>query len=135
MEDVFMRQIDKMARALASILLSQVGLKNLGNIEEVVQYADEALKSKLNINIADIIEIPNDDLVSVLLEQHHLNNEHIGILADILFNSAKAKQSTNGPQAKQLFTRCLTLYKHLASESNSYAFDWRSKIAQINKIV
>lgn len=69
-----MREIDKMARALTSILLKQIGFKNLGSIEQVVNYADETLRSKLNINLADIIEIPNADLVTVLVERHHLNN-------------------------------------------------------------
>lgn len=134
MEDILMREIDKMARVLTSILLSQMGFKSLGNIEEVVNYADEALKSKLNISLADIVAIPDADLVSVLLQRHHLNNHHLGTLADILFNAAKAKQNTNEAQAKQLFFKALTLYTHLTSQSKNYAFDWPGKITEINKI-
>lgn len=65
-QDILMREIDKMARALTSILLSQIGFKNLGNVQEVVNYAQQNLKKELDLDLNNIAEIPDNVLISVL---------------------------------------------------------------------
>jgi hypothetical protein len=135
MEDILKREIDKMSKALTSILLSLAGFKNIGNNEAVINYANESLKSKLNLSLSDIIDIPDDIFISTLISGHQLNDEHLSILADILFNVATARQIANQQNYKPLFNKALMIYKHLSTDSKNYSFAWHSKINQINKII
>jgi hypothetical protein len=133
-EDILKREIDKMARALTSILLSLAG-KNMNDVGQVMQYANEMLKSELDFDLTELAEIPNDDLIQVLAVQRKLNNGHLGILADIIFNSAKATQPANPDLAKQLFQKAAILYKHLSLNDKNYNFEWHDRIIAIDKIV
>jgi hypothetical protein len=134
-EDKLKREIDKLANALSNLLASLTGFNNQGKTQEAVNYANERLKTELGFDLDEFAALANDDLIATLANTYHLNNGRLGLLADIIYKSARALQQSEADQSIKLFEKALMLYQYVAANEKNYSFDWHNKITELKKIV
>jgi len=130
-QDHLKRQIDQLGRVLGKILSDLLDLKNQGQVNDGVEIADQALKSEIDFDIQELIDIPSDKLIDLLTKQRDLTNENIEKLAEILYIIADNRLEGN----KKLYEKCLTIYEHLVKVENIYSLDRQWKIQRIKNVL
>ena len=129
-QDYLKRQIDQLGKVLAKIFSDLLGVKNSGQISIGLEITNQTLKSELNFDIQDLIDIPTDDFINSLKEQN-LTDDNLDKLAEILLLIADNRQADN----KTLYEKCLTIYKYLEKTKNIYSLDRQWKIERIKNVM
>jgi len=128
--DYLESQIDQLGKVLAKIFSDLLGVKNSGQISIGLEITNQTLKSELNFDIQDLIDIPTDDFINSLKEQN-LTDDNLDKLAEILLLIADNRQADN----KTLYEKCLTIYKYLEKTKNIYSLDRQWKIERIKNVM
>ncbi|MHC1704517.1 MAG: hypothetical protein AB9846_11465 [Tenuifilaceae bacterium] len=136
-EDYLKRQIDQLGRVLGKILADLLGLKTQGQAGQVIEVTNLALKDELDLNIDDLIALPEEEFISTLVVGKKLNEMHLEKLAEILFLIAEDSkyQEKENKKSKELYLRAFLIYDHLNRTSSTYSFDRQYKIEEIRKIL
>lgn len=129
--DYLNKQIDQLGQVLAKIFSDLLGLKNSGQINAGLEITNQTLKSKLDFDIRDLIDIPTDDFINTLKEQRNLTNDNLDKLAEILLIIADNRQTDK----KKLYEKCLTIYEYLENTENVYSLDRQWKIERIKNVL
>lgn len=124
-QDYLKRQIDQIGRILGKILADFIGLKNKGQFNEGIELTNQSLKSELDFDIDELINIPTDQFISTLISKKNLTNESLHKLAEILLLIADNRQENT----KKLYEKCITFYEYLEKVENVYSLDrqWKMK--------
>ncbi len=122
-----MKQIDQLGQVLGKIIADFLGLKNTGQIDAGIVLTQQALKSKIGLNISELLEIPTHEFVNTLLSKKNLTNENIGKIAEIL--SLLAESNSN--ESKGLNEKCLAILEYLQQESPIYSLERQWEIDRI----
>lgn len=125
--DYLKKQIDQLGQVLAKLFSNLLGLKNGGQINVGLEITNQTLKSELNFDIQDLLDIPTDNFVDTLTTQKGLTNENLEKLAEILLLVEDNQQDNY----KKLYERCLTIYEYLEKAENIYSLDRQWKIERI----
>ncbi len=129
--DYLKKQIDQLGIVLAKMFSDLLGLKSSGQIDIGLEITDHALKSELDYDIQDLINIPTDDFINTLKGQRNLTDDNLDKLAEILLLIADSRQEDN----KMLYEKCLTIYTYLEKTENIYSLDRQWKIERIEKVL
>ena len=124
-QDYLMKQIDQLGRTLGQILLDLLGKKNDGRAVEGVEDAIQTLKSKLNLDIKALFEMPVRDFINILKTQKNFTDVNLAQLAEVLLLIADNEQSNS----KALYQKCLAIYDILDKQESKYSLDrqWKKQ--------
>jgi hypothetical protein len=104
-------------------------------VGEGIEAARQALKSELDLNIDDLMSIPEDQFIKYLQEDRQFGDDHLEKLADIFFLIAEelGQKSMEDEKIKKLFGRSLTIYQYLDRIGSTYSFERHEKIGKIKQ--
>lgn len=130
-QDYLKKQIDQLGQVLAKILSDLLGLKNKRQINNGIELTNQTLKTEIDFDIQELLDIPTDDFVNTLKKQKNLTNDNLAKLAEILLLIADNGQTDN----KKLYKKCLTIYEYLEKAENIYSLDRQWKIERIKNVL
>lgn len=130
-QDYLKKQIDQLGQVLAKILSDLLGLKNKGQINNGIELTNQTLKTEIDFDIQELLDIPTDDFVNTLKKQKNLTNDNLAKLVEILLLIADNGQTDN----KKLYEKCLTIYEYLEKAENIYSLDRQWKIERIKNVL
>lgn len=130
-QDYIMKQVDKLGLVLGKILADFLGLKSRGQVNTGIEVTIQSLKSELDIDINELVDIPTGDLINKLKLEKKLTNENINRFVEILLLVA----DNNSDWDKSVYEKCLAIYEYLHEEDSIYSFEREWKIARIKNIL
>lgn len=79
--DFLKDQIDQLGKILGEVLAQFIGLKTHGNISEAVAITNQALKSKLDIDVNKLSTLSVDELEAQIASKH-MTDHHLDQLSE-----------------------------------------------------
>lgn len=131
--DYFLKQIEEFGKVLGTIL----GLKRNRKFAEMENLIKESTLKYTSTEIEHTESIPDEILLSSLVEQHKLNDEQLKILADLLFEKAEYYTLNNAPelQASNCYRKAFLIYSFLNERATlNYSLDMHYKLEILNKM-
>ena len=134
-QDYLLRQIDQLGQVLAKILGNLLGLKSQGELTEGWAIASQALKTELDMDVDELIQISPEEFISTLHDVKKFNDDNFDKLADILLILAEDldNRDVDTEKRNRLYERSLILFNYLNSTGSLYSFDRHHKIEKIKK--
>lgn len=130
-EDYIKREIDKLGKVLAKALADLLGLKSTGNFQDGIKSVNDILQSELKTDINILSNLPENDLLPFLANKN-LNNNHLELIADLLFESA-AECSIE--ECRNKYSRALLIYRFVTENDISYSINRHYKIDMVNGLL
>lgn len=132
--DYFKRQIDLLGKVLTKLLAELIDNKSSGGITNEIEITNQVLKSELDIEIIDLINMPNDEIIDFLQTKKQLNDKNFEQIAEILmFNiETNSENGINKISKLNLLQKCLTIYDYVQSNDKTYSFERNMKIKKYN---
>jgi hypothetical protein len=115
------------AKALADLL----GMKSTGNLQEGIKSVNNLLQSELKTDINKISDLADHELLPFLANKN-LRNNHLELLADLLFESA-AEYSEE--KRKNSYSKALILYQFITENDITYSINRHLKIEMIASLL
>jgi hypothetical protein len=130
-QDYLKKQIDRLGQVLGKILAECIGFKNAGQIQNGMEWTNQALQEAIGRDTDELLRIPTSEFVSTLLNEKQFTPESLEQLADILFHLAD-----NRPEhGKAIYEKCLAIYRHLEATDNVYSMDRQWKIERLENLL
>jgi uncharacterized protein YicC (UPF0701 family) len=127
--DYLMRQIEQLGQVLAQILAWLIGIRQKGGGSLGLEETAKTYKSQLDIDLDELIQIPEKDLITFFKRKNKYFEAHLEIVADILHETAlnyfKYKRSEEG---KNLSRKAIVILEYLQSSSKDYSIERMLKI-------
>lgn len=125
--DYLKRQIDQLAMVLEKLFTDLLGLKNSGQLNTGLDITNQVLRTELDIDIYELLDMPAENFIDILTTQKNFTNESLDTLAEILLLIADSRQDDN----KKIYEKCLAIYVHLEKTEKTYNLDRQLKINRI----
>jgi len=124
----------RMIEMLGEILRAIFGMIRKGSFEEAQHSISEAYITMLRKDSAFFHQIAPEKLTSTLIEEHNYTNEHLEILAELLFAEAELLNVKGNMLESLLFYRkSLVLFEFVDKAYRTYSEERLSKIDAIQK--
>jgi hypothetical protein len=135
--DYLMDQIEQLGRVLGHILVQLLGLKSEGRVSDGINIANQTLKTELDIDIDELLAIPNESFTAFLVDKMKFSISHMEQLAEIFTEIADALSQSEpfSEKARNLYLRCLGIYNYLNDNDLTYSIDRQSKIERIRSML
>jgi hypothetical protein len=135
--DYFKRQIDLLGKVLSKLLAELIDKKSSAGITNGIEMTNQVLKSELDIEIIDLITIPNDEIIDFLQTKKQLNDENLEQIAEIImFNiETNSENGMNEISRLNLLQKCLTIYDYVQANDRTYSFERNMKIKKIQSLI
>ncbi len=132
-QDYIMRQIQQMTQVLNAILTQVLKLKKQDQDAEVITVASEMLTEELGISFSELISLLESKGIGHLKKELGFTNEHLSILADIMYELAEQSFESSNQHEESLsyFARSLTLYEFIEKDERIYSIDRNVKMTKI----
>ena len=131
-DDYFLKQIDILGRTLGKILANLLNLKSQGEIIEVIEITAQSLKSELDLDLNELLNISNNNLIKFLQDHKKFNADHLEKIAEILFELGSL---INNDIKINVLEKSLTIYDYLNHKSLTYSYDRIRKVEKIRTIL
>jgi hypothetical protein len=131
-DDYFLKQIDILGRTLGKILANLLNLKSQGEIIEVIEITAQSLKSELDLDLNELLNISNNNLINFLQDDKKFNADHLEKIAEILFELGSV---INNDIKINVLEKSLTIYDYLNHKSLTYSHDRLMKTEKIRTIL
>jgi hypothetical protein len=131
-DDYFLKQIDILGRTLGKILANLLNLKSQGEIIEVIEITAQSLKSELDLDLNELLNISNTNLIKFLQDDKKFNSDHLEKIAEILFELGSV---VNNDIKINVLEKSLTIYDYLNNKSLTYSHDRIRKVEKIRTIL
>ena len=131
-DDYFLKQIDLLGRTLGKILANLLNLKSQGEIIEVIEITAQSLKSELDLDLNELLNISNNNLIKFLPDDKKFNADHLEKIAEILFELGSL---INNDIKINVLEKSLTIYDYLNHKSLTYSYDRIRKVEKIRTIL
>jgi len=132
--DYLMRQIEQLGQVLAQMLAWLIGIRQKGGGSLGLEEIEQTYKSELDVDIEELIQIPEKDLITFLKRKNEYLETHLEIIADILYETAlnyfKHEKSEEG---KNLLRKAIVILEYLQSYSKDYSLNRILKIENYNR--
>jgi hypothetical protein len=130
-----------MIEMLGELLRAIFGMIGKKKYDQAGQSIGEAYLSMLRKDSAFFQEIPEDKLTKSLLEDHNYTNQHLEILAELMYAEAELEYAKgNKVQSLPFYRKSLLLFKFVDQAYRTYSSDRiekleniRVKILEVNK--
>jgi hypothetical protein len=128
--DYLLRQIEQFGRVLGKMIADLIQLRSQGAVNEYLASLDLERKAGLHQDIDELLDIPAENLISVLTSEKKLSNAMLGELADLLMRIAgnHDAEPVDKHRIKGIYQRCVILYQYLDKEDNTFSFERQEKI-------
>lgn len=128
-----MRQIQQMTQVLNAILTQVLKLKKLEQEVETISYTNEVLNEELGFDLEELSAILSDKGISYLKQEYNFTNEHLSVLADILYELGEHgfDNPLEHTQSLSLLSQSLQLYEFIEMDDRIYSIDRNLKITKI----
>lgn len=130
-KDYLKRQIDQLGQMLVKLFPDLLGLKNLGQISVGIELTNKTLKTGLDYDIQELMDLPTSEFVDSLLAKKNLNNHSLNRLVRILLIIADNHQGDN----KKLYEKCLAIYEYLETAENVYSIARQAEKKRIKSML
>ncbi len=130
-QDYLKRQIDQLGQMLVKLFSDLLGLKNLGQISVGIELTNKILKTGLDYDIQELMDLPTSEFVDSLLAKKNLNNHSLNKLVGILLLIADNHQGDN----KKLYEKCLAIYEYLEKAENVYSIARQAEMKRIKSLL
>ena len=131
-DDYFLKQIDMLGRILGKILANLLNLKSQGEVKELMEITSQSLKSELDLDLNELMNISNTDLVNFLQEDKKFTNEHLEKIAEILYELGFV---IDNEFKNNVLEKSLTLFEYLNHTSLTYSHDRITKMEKIRALL
>ena len=121
-KDFIQRHIDELAKVLAVVLK----LKQNNEPESADIKLDEFGLNFLGLNLHQLILMPSENIIELLITQHQFEYTHFRLLEDLLYHKYLL-DSTN----KQLKTLTLVVLNYLQKTDKDFSFDRMNRIKEL----
>ena len=135
-QDYLQRQIDRLARSLGIFLCQLLWHINKGKITEGIEMTDKFLKTKLDFNIDEFVEIPAAGVITYL-QKKSFNSVSFVKFADIILLVADELENLQpgNKKSRNIYEKCMSIYEFLNNTDPNYSLERHFKIAKIKKIL
>lgn len=132
-QDYIMRQIQQMTQVLNRILTQVLKLKKQEQEAETISFTNKKLKEELGFDLEELSAILSDKGISYLKKEHNFTNEHLSILADIIYELGEHgfNNLEEHTESLSLLTQSLKLYEFIELDERIYSIDRNIKITKI----
>ena len=127
-EDYFMRHIDAMGKALASLFSKMLSLNGPGRGTPKMEMVRESFKEELSIDLAKLISIVDNDFISYLQNNISLSEKNFERLADIFIELGKESNNPN------IYRKALILLEYASGHSENFDFEREEKIQNLKDL-
>lgn len=131
-QDYLKRQIDQLSRILGKVLTDLIGLKNKGQLIDGIEMTNQTLKSELNLDIKELIDIRTAVFINVLVSEKGFVNDSLDKFAEILW--LIADQSTDVDK-REMYNKCLLIYQFLEKTDKTYSLARQLKIKELQSMI
>ena len=131
--DFLLKQIEELGRVLGQILMNILGLKNNTPAGRLIEETCQTLRSDVDLDLDQLLEVPMDQFVQVLQENKAMNDANLDRFAAILFHIAENTEEKE--KAIPFYERSLIIYSYLDHYSNLYSFERSYYLEQIRKVL
>ncbi len=132
-QDYIMRQIQQFFQVLNTILSRVSKLRNESNQSDAIAYTNEVFKEEFGFDIDELTKMLYERGINSLKKETGFINDHLEILADILYELADSgfdDQATHN-QSLTYFKHSLQLYEFIEQDERTYSIDRNLKISKI----
>lgn len=129
-KDYILRMIEMLGELLRAIF----GMITKGQLEQAEKSLHEAYITTLRKDAFFFQQIPIENLTSELMQEHNFTNEHLEILAELMFTEATLIFSKNKQhESLPFFQKSLLLFEFVNNAYRTYSRDRIEKIDTIRK--
>ena len=130
--DYLKRQIDQLGRVLGYILAKIIGFKEIGQVNEGIQFVYQATVNELDINIDFLLDIDENLFLDYLKNDLNFNNSNLEKLSDIFTQLAEMHSLQEKVMlSSKLYKRAKIILEFLNSNNNEFSFILFNKIETI----
>ncbi|MCF8407443.1 MAG: hypothetical protein K9G36_00610 [Crocinitomicaceae bacterium] len=131
-DDYFLKQIDLLGKILGKILANLLNLKSQGEVKELMEITSQSLRSELDLDLNELINISNTELVNFLQEVKIYTNEHLEKIAEIFYELGFV---IDNEFKNNVLEKSLTLFEYLNHTSLTYSHDRITKMEKIRALL
>ena len=124
----------RMIEMLGDLLRAIFGMIIRGDLQQAHRKLDEAFYSMLRKDAGFFQRIPPEEMTQTLIEDHNYTNNHLVILAELLFAEAELELARgNRPGSRISFRKSLLLFEFVYQAERTYSKDRLDRMEEIRK--
>ena len=124
----------RMIEMLGDLLRAIFGMITRGNYRQAEDKLNEAFYTMLRKDAWFFQHIPAEKLTQTLIEDHNYTNNHLLILAELLFAEAELQMAGNNKvMGLQDYRKSLTILEFLEQTERTYSEERIARIEEIRK--
>lgn len=127
-DDYFLNQLDILGRVLGKALADILRLKKQGQVMDGIEITSQALKAELDLDLSELLAIPNEKFIETLLTNEKNKLEHLEKLAEILYELGNGLHENNNQNRKIYFEKANLLFEYVNKHSTTYSIDRMNKM-------
>ncbi|MBN9351053.1 MAG: hypothetical protein J0H55_10240 [Chitinophagaceae bacterium] len=124
------RQIEELGKALGMVVSKLYRIEGSGDLESVIKVSVQELKTKSDLDIQKLLDIPSENFIKILSARKDFNHDNLDQLANLFLLFA---DKTTVYDQRKLYEKSLVILDFLENDEKVYSFERRSKIAEIKK--
>lgn len=129
--DYLEKQIEQLGKVLGELFVKITGLGSQGKSSEGLELVDAVLNENLDLNIQELLDMPEKDFILTLEKIHLLNNTNLEMLADIFVDLAQK----DALREQNLLARALLIYEYLEKSNRTFSFTRNQKIEKVKQVL
>ena len=127
-----MKQINELGRVLGKILADLFRLKAQGKVSDSVQFVNQSLKQKIVLGLDELLEIPMNEMLTLLQTEKNFNDENLESLAELMSETAEIHDPKSDQKlSNRLNLRSLEILEFLNEHSGSFSITRENQIRKI----
>ena len=131
-KDYLMKQINELGRVLGKILADLFRLKAQGKVSDSVQFVNQSLKQKIVLGLDELLEIPMNEMLTLLQTEKNFNDENLESLAELMSETAEIHDPKSDQKlSNRLNLRSLEILEFLNEHSGSFSITRENQIRKI----
>jgi hypothetical protein len=128
-KDFILRMIEMLADLIAGIL----GLIKKGDFDMASQRMERAYTDFLKQDASFFNNIPKEQIVEKLLQEHHYENGHLEILTELFYAEAELMVAKNDQKGSlEFYEKALLLHTFVEKETGTFSMERQTRLSLIN---
>jgi len=126
------RQLEELGRAISKVITEMQKFKELGKVDEAFGIAQETLKNTFDFDIENILCIPDDKFIEIVIKDEKFSAAHLNYMGDLLYATAELFiQKRETEKAKILFQKVLSVFHFVDNNEKTFSLERNNKIESI----
>lgn len=129
-KDFILRMMDMLAEMIAGIL----GLIKRGDHNEASLALENAFQELLNKDMNFFLAIPEDNLASILLEEHNYTNNHLEVLSELFYAQAELDYSLGRrTESLALYAKSMKLLNFVMLRTDTFSMKHQTQFGLLKR--